>query len=171
MNKQYSKYVELTSRSCDALVLAYSPKEVLAKNCGRNFYIPSHENVEEAFGFSLRKILGEKDGINHWADSAKWGSVANLNRLEKRIKSGVGEVICGDSEYQTIFEGYLSSSCGNFESTWIYLKGSLYGFAEEKREIAENKFEEYWNLKEKEKWGEIHKIMREYTKQSFERKK
>lgn len=171
MNKEYSKYVELTNRSCDALVLAYSPEESLTKNCGRNFYIPECSKIEESFGFSLRKIFGEINGTNHWTDSVKWGNVANLNKLEKRIVTGTEEIICGDPDYQTIFEGYFSSSNINLENTWIYGRGSFYGFAEGKRETALGKFEEYWNKKEKSRWDEIHKIMREYTKQIFEMEK
>lgn len=170
IKSSFKSYYELCNRSCDALVLAYSPTEVLAKDCERNFYIPSQNDVEEAFGFSLRKIFGEINGTNHWADSVKWGSVANLNKLEKRIKQGVGEIICGDKDYQTTFEGYLSSMWGNFNSTWVYLKGSLYGFREGKREIALEKFDKYWNKKEKSRWNEIHNFMREYTAEEFRKK-
>ena len=158
---------ERTERSCDVLVLAYNPEKIIGRDFGRNFYIPGCSRVEEAFGFSLRKILGQKEGCSHWADCVKWGSIANLDKLEKRIYEGTSEVIIGDSDYQTIFESYLSSTWGKFDSTWIYGKGSLYRFREGKREIALKKFEDYWSEKEKTRWKQIQKFMREYSLRKF----
>jgi hypothetical protein len=168
--REIDKYFELNDRSCDALVLGYSPYNILGKDFGNNFYIPSCSDVEEAFGYSLRQILGKKSGACHWADSAKWGTIANLDKLEDRIHGGVFEVVSGDSDYQTIFEDYLSSTWGKFDSTWIYGKGSLYRFREGKREVALKKFEDYWNEKEKSRWKQIYEFMKKYTHSQFEEK-
>jgi hypothetical protein len=160
------KYFELNDRSCDALVLAYNLENRLEK--GLSFYIPRSSEVEEAFGVALRKIFGTKEGSCHWADSVNWALVRELNSLDKRIHNGVFEVVSGDSDYQTIFEGYLSSSGGKFDSTWIYLKGDLYRFKEGKRKEALLKFENFWDEREKSRWKEIHKLMREYTQRQYE---
>ena len=167
MEKELEKKWELEGRICDALVLAYSPSEIIAKEDGRNFYIPSKCRIEEAFGNSLRKIFGKKDGGSHWADSVEWNTIANLEKLEKRILKGTKEIICGNSDYQNVFDLYLSSLSSNFEHVWVYWLGDLYQFNYGKREEALEKFQNYWTQKEKGRWNQIHKFMREDTKRQF----
>jgi len=167
---KFHEYCERTERACDALVLAYNPDFALSKNFRRNFYIPSVNSVEEAFGYSLRKLFGEKEGSYHWADAVKWATVRDLDKLDKRIREGTQEVISGDPDYQTIFEDYFSSLYERFEHTWIYMKGDFYRFADGKREEAFRKFQDFWNSGEKTRWNEIHRFMREYTYEDFAKK-
>jgi hypothetical protein len=157
-------------RACDALVLAYNPENVLARSSGRNFYIPSGNRVEEAFGEALRKIFGVKQGSSHWADAVKWATVADLKKLESRILEGTQEAICGDSDYQTIFDGYLSASGGRFNHTWICMRGDFYRFEDRKREEARDKFDSFWTPEEKSRWQKIHRFMGEHTQEQYRRK-
>lgn len=164
------RYGEFLDRACDALVLGYSPSNVLESDVSRGgFYIPSSCDVEEALGYSLRKIFGQKEGGCHWADSVKWGTIANLGRLEKRILKGTRDVIWGGDQ-QTRFEIYLSAFSEIFDHIWIFRKGDLYKFYNGKKEEAIQKFKDYWDKQERSRWKEIHKFMREYTKKDFERK-
>jgi hypothetical protein len=159
----WKKYCELCDRSCDALVLGYEPTNVLS---GR-FYVPGVSNCEEGFGFALRKVFGEKNGLFHWADSVKWATVKDLNRLEPRILRGVQEVVSGDPDYQTEFDQYFSSLGRRFEHHWVFLKGDLYKFIDGEREKAVELFDGFWNETEKNRWREIHGFMREYTANEF----
>lgn len=171
MNKSLERLFRAGDRACDALVLAYDPSKALTVYCGRNLYIPSGHDVEEAFGVSLRKIFGRQDGEGcHWADAVKWPTIANRNKIEKRIHEDVWKVVSGDPDYQTIFDGYLSMSTGRFEHDWVYMKGDMWAFAPGKREEALNKFNRYWRSKEKEQWTQIHKFMREYTAKQYKEK-
>lgn len=169
MDKEWKKHSYEMDRSCDALVLAYSPEQVLGRDFGRDLYIPSGGDVEEAFGEALRKFFGEKEGSYHWADSVRWNTIANQNKIEERIREGIWEVVSGDSDYQTIFNGYLSSS-GIFNHAWFSGIDDLYCFKKDKRELALGEFEIYWNVCEKEQWAQIHEFMRDYTKEQFKHK-
>jgi hypothetical protein len=172
MKRNFEKLCELEDRSCDALVLAYNPSEALGSAYDGPFYIPSCSEVEEAFGYSLRKIFGPKQGCTHWADSIKWDLVAGLNKLEKRIREGVGEATGGDRNYMTFFQMYLSMNFNpRFQSPWIYMTGDLYRFSKGKREETLEKFENFWNEKEKSRWIVIHDFMREYTAKQYKDKK
>jgi hypothetical protein len=155
----------VTLRNCDALVLGYDPKEVLT---AETFYIPDRNNVEEAFGYSLRKVLGEKKGI-YW-EYIGWIAVKHLDKLEKRILEGIEEVTGGDREYMTTFSHYLSSMSGRFENHFTYGKGTFYRFLGKQREQALKDFEDYWTKREKSRWQEIHKFMREHTQKQFKQK-
>jgi hypothetical protein len=169
-NKEWEKHCELVDRSCDALVLAYSPNQILGRDFGKNFYIPSCHNVEEAFGYSLRKTFGRKEAECHWADAVKLSMVANLDKLEKRILNGVKEVFSGHPEEQNYFGMYFSGLSGRFEQTWIFLKGDLYKFREGKREEAIQKFQMFWNEEERNRWKQLHEFMRKYTLKEFKKK-
>jgi len=57
MNRRLGIWDNHTYRTCDALVLAYSPENVLGKISGRDFYIPSSEKIGAGFDYSLRQIL------------------------------------------------------------------------------------------------------------------
>ena len=169
--KSYNQIMELSDRSCDALVLAFSPNQVIGRDYEKGFYIPSSSDVERAYGHSLRKILGRKDGGNHWSDAVLWGNINNINKLEKRIHNGTSQVICGDHQYQTIFEGYLSSMSMNFGHMFMYGKGDIYRFLEGQREKTSQKFKAFWTKEEKKRWDKIHKFMREYTQENIIAKK
>lgn len=168
--EKFEKSFESSQRSCDALVLAYFPGNVLGRNSENSFYIPSSHRVEEAFGYSLRKIFGEKEESVHWADAVKWGTIKDLKKLEPRILEGTREIVMGDRDYQTTFESYLSGVSGKFGDLWICGKGSLYRFIKGGRKEALQKFNDYWNEQEKKRWREIHKFMRKCTKKEFEGK-
>lgn len=169
-DKKWEEHCEFMDRSCDALVLAYSPNHALGHDFEKGFYIPYSYDVKEAFGYSLRKIFGQKVGACHWADAVKWPTIANLERLEKRVLDGAKEVICGSPGSLTTFDLYLSHLAGRFEHIWIYRKGNLHRFREGRRKEAIQKFRDYWNEQETARWGEIHKLMREHTKKDFEGK-
>jgi hypothetical protein len=169
--KKVDKYFEITNRACDALVLGYNSRDILGKDFEKNFYIPCCSEIESSFGFALRKILGVKKGYIHLADCVRWDTIADLDKLEKRIYEGANEVIIGDPEYETIFSSYLHGlNSRNFESTWIYLRGDLYRFRKEKREEALEKFENFWTEKEKKRWKEVHNFMRSYTVKNYKEK-
>jgi hypothetical protein len=169
--RNLDKLFELEERSCDALILAYDPCEVLTKAYDEIFYIPSKRVVEESFGFALRNIFGSEQGASHWADFIKWGGIKNLNKLEKRIHDGVGEATGGDHEYLNYFDTYLSMNFNpSIQYTWVYMKGDFYRFSKGKREEALDKFEKFWNEKEKSRWNEIHEFMRAYTKKEYGKK-
>jgi len=160
----------LWMRSCDALVLGYSPKQALGRDFGHVFYIPCSSDCEEAFGEALRKIFGARQGGSHWADHVRWSQVEHLEKLEKRILEGAQESIIGDPDYQTGFDMHFSSLNGRFESTWEYGKGTLYRFSDGRRDDALRKFEEFWNDAEKNRWKEIHGFMREHTQKQYQEK-
>jgi len=171
MSREKDKTLELYDRSCDALVLAYSPQIVLGRDKENTFYIPSSKEVGRAFGYSLRKILGKKEGGSHWTDSVYWGAIANLDKLEPRILEGTEKVLRGSKNTNSYFEGYYSSGIlRNFGNLFIFGKGDLYRFLHGKRKPTLENFRAYWNEKEKGRWKDIHKFMREFTKKEFERK-
>lgn len=171
MNEELKKQTEHLDRSCDALVLAYDPTQVLKADFSRKFYIPGCSHVEKAFGYALREIFGTQNGTSHWTDSVKWPTVANIDKLEKRILEGTREAICGDSDYQRRFNIYLFDLSGLFEHTWTSMMGEFYRFRDGRRKQALSQFGDYWNEQEKRRWGEIHKLMREYTQKNLKRKK
>lgn len=156
----------LLDRACDALALAYNPNKPIASD----YYIPSYRDVEEAFGFALRRIYGEKSGSSHWADSVRWSTVRNLDQLDKRIYHGVWKAVAGDWETMTLLQHYFSPLHGVLESLWVFLKGNLHRFKEGAREKAMEEFQRFWTDAEKTTWRKIHRFMRQYTKQEFERK-
>lgn len=169
-DKKYKAFSDLNRRSCDALVLAYNPRQILDSYCDRGFYIPSCHGVEESYGVALRKMFGTKEGSGHWADAVQWATIKSLSKLEKRIEEGVWTVVSGDPDYQTIFEGHFSSFSGKLEHAWIYMKGDLYRFRKGKREQALDDFDKFWNDSEKKQWAQIHKFMREYTREEYKKK-
>lgn len=169
MNKGLKESLDYPTRTCDALVLAYSPSQILAKGYGRNFYIPSQVNIEEAFGDSLRKIFGKKECGSHWADAVEWGTIANLEKLEKRILQGTKLVINGDPDYQTWFGQYFSLS-NKLDHLWVSGLGDLYRFQEGERKKAIQEFESYWTNEEKSRWKQIQGFMRKHTKEKFNKK-
>ncbi len=162
-SKEYQRYQELNDRSCDALVLSYSPYRRLVSDCDRSFYIPSQGNVEESFGESLRKLLGETKGSSHWADSVRWNNIEGLDKLERRILEGTRKILIGPADYRTPFENYLSELWGKFEHAWIYGRGDFYRFRKGRRAEALEKFKNYWTPKEKVRWEQIHTFMGEHT--------
>lgn len=162
MSKKMDEFLERTDRACDALVLGYNPKKLIAED----YYIPGQFSVEEAFGFALGKIFGIQEQFRSWGP---WRVIPQDIPLEKRILDLTGEVITGDPDYQTRFGMYLNNDF-RFEPTWIYLKGDLYRFNPGKREVALEEFERYWNKQEKERWEQIHQFMREHTQKEFKRK-
>lgn len=166
----WEKHSELLDRTCEALVLAYQPNQVLARDYDRKFYIPSHASIEEAFGYSLRSVFGTKEGGSHWADGVRWNTIDNLDDLEERIKTGSMNVLGGHPDEQTRFESYLSGYSPYFEHEWIYLKGDFYRFRQGKRKEALQNFSEYWSEEEGKRWKQLHKFMREYTQKEFEKK-
>ena len=168
MSDKGIKDYELIERSCDSLVLAYSPDHVLGSNYRSYFYIPSSENIQRAVGYSLRKILGGREAGGGWRDLVEWLTIANLEKLEPRILKGMKGAIDRYPDCKPPFEEYLSSL--NFENHWVYLKGDMYKFKDGKREEALQKFNDYWNEKEKSRWEQIHNFMREYTQKKFEEK-
>jgi hypothetical protein len=146
------------------LVLAYDPLKVLGEEGGEIFYITSRPDVETAFGYSLRKIFGEKEGISWEGDYVKWDTIKELKKLESRILNETKKVIMGYPGETTYFESYLSgANQTGMCHLWIYGKGDIYGFADGKRTEALEKFSQYWNEQEKNRWCEIHKFMREFT--------
>lgn len=162
MNESYFK---LTDRTCDALVLAYLPDQFL----GGDFYIPSHHHIKSALGSSLRKIFGQRRGIDIMEnDVVDLAGVLNLEKLEPRILDGFEKTVKWPS---AILENYLSLFTGiDFETTFISYKGDLYKFREGRREEALQKFNNYWNEQEKMQWEQIHNFMREFTQKKFEEK-
>jgi len=156
-------------RTCEALVLAYSPDQPLDRGFG-GYYIPSCYDIEEAFGYALRKIYGEQEGGFHWADRVRWVTVANLEQLDSRILEGVRKVICGNPDHQTVFEGSFSFLHGKFEHHWVFMKGDLYRFREGSRERALEDFRTFWTEVEQRTWERIHVFMREYTIMEYEKK-
>ena len=165
---EFQRYNELTERSCDAIVLSYSPEFVLARDSGEAFYIPSKSLVGESFGHALREILGKTENVPDLSDSVCWTTIANLDRLEKRILQGVGEVLVGDPRYETLFQSYLSGSWGIFDHIWRYGQGDFYRFRGEKREQALEKFQRFWTPTEKTRWTEIQRLMNEYSQREAE---
>ena len=160
MNKSY---FELTDRTCDALVLAYLPDQFL----GRDFYIPSHRHIKAALGSSLRKIFGQRRGIDLLEkDVIDFAGILDLEKLEPMILDGMEKTVKWPN---TILEDHLSLFTGMyFETTFISYKGDLYKFREGQREKALQKFNDYWNEPEKGKWEQIYNFMREFTKKEFE---
>lgn len=163
ITQEADTYIDLTDRSCEALVLACQPKEILIRSGGKDFYIPSQSRIEEAFGASLRKMLGIKRGCPHWADSVGWDTIRNLDTLPKRLREGTFESTRSEGEYQNPLESFMSATWGQFGQEWRYLKGDFFRFREGKREEAKEKFEQYWTDKEKEIWQQIHEGMRDHT--------
>lgn len=160
MDKELEKRFEIKNRNCEALVLAYQPNQTIAHDRGRGFYIPSRSDVEGAFGYALRNIFGEMRAGSHWADSVRWNTIKDLDKLEKRILEGSQSVICGQYDIQTFFDSYLSSMSGRLEHTWIYMAGDFYRYLPGEREKAKKNFENYWTEEEKKRWKQIHKLMR-----------
>jgi hypothetical protein len=168
--KEITSYNERTSRACDALLLAYSPKQPLARAFSRNFYIPSTTRIEEALGFTLKTICGIKSGSNAEWDNVKWGQIKNPEKIPSRVFDSFREVIVsGSREEQSI----LAMSLGVLafgevmEQHFVPGKGDLYRFIEGKREEALELFESYWTRREKSSLKKIHEGMRNYTAQQF----
>ena len=169
MSTKEIKGYKLIDRSCDSLVLAYSPDQVLGHNYRDDFfYIPSSSSIERAVGYSLRKIFGGREAGGGWRDLVEWLTIANLERLEHRILEGMKKAIERYPDCKPPLEEYLSSL--NFEDHWIYIKGNMYRFKDGKREEALQKFNDYWNEQERLRWEQIHNFMRECTQRDFKRK-
>lgn len=166
----YEENYQSKLRVCDALVLGYDSKDVLAVDDERKFYIPSRDTVEEAFGYSLRSIFGTKKEGSHWADNVRWLTIKRLDKLEKRILEGTKDIITGNPDYQTFFENYFSDFSGRFNSYFVYMKGTFYMFRTEQRKKAVQEFQSYWTAKEKARWAQIHNYMRQYTRKEFKQK-
>ena len=167
-NKENKQHYEFMDRTCDALVLAYSPANVLGMAHGDGFYIPPGERVGEALEHALIKILGQKNGSFHWDEAVKWETIANLKKLEKRISEGTHEVFSGGCDIP--LNRYLSLVSGVFEHFWICMTGDMYRFVRDEREKAEQKFTAYWTEEERMRWKQIHKFMRECTKREYKKK-
>jgi hypothetical protein len=165
VTKYYESLIELEDRACDALVLAYNPKEVLGECFSGNFYIPTQGDVEEAFGVALREVLGKQKGSPHWADRVMWNTIL-LDELEERIRKGTFDSINGNPDTQTLFGNYLLSDL-------ILEHGveELYRFQDGKREVVLKQFEEFWDEKEKARWTLIHHFMRDYTAEQYSKRK
>jgi hypothetical protein len=130
----------LVRRSCEALVLAYSPEIVLWRDeSKKKFYIPERDVIRKSFNSSLIDVFGEE-----------------LEELEASIFYGTKDCF-------SMLKDYLSSSI--FEQIGPLENFSVYRFNDEKErgEVFSN-FVGYWNSEQADQWFQIWEAMNKYTK-------
>jgi hypothetical protein len=157
-DNECKKLFELEDRTSEALLLQFDPKEIITNA----LYIPNPCEIRE-IGLEFHR--------------------ANREALQKRVREGLWAIFqrgstwneeteCALENYMfKLGEGIEPAWCGKrIEGAWIYGFGDLFRFKQGEREKVERLYQEYWNPEERADFDKIGIILRDKTKQQYERR-
>jgi len=160
--------LELEDRTCDALITGFLPQQSIHTIYKKSFYVPSSSDVCEILGSSLGDICGRRRGSN-FGVNVDWGNIKVPGVLNEKVIAGLKKSTFSWRDEYSLLDYYLFT-CNNplLEYEWVYGLGGLYRYRDGERKKAIERAADFWKPEEMDSFRQIHKVMRNKTKEMFE---